>query len=74
MNRWLSLAFLLVLMSGCGKLSSSQVAEKHLSESVEKLIAGAVEQIGVTVSYDPAYVGLEYPGGDVPEDRGYAPT
>ena len=35
-----------------------------------KLIAAAKRQVGVTVSYDPAYVKLAYPGGDVPEDRG----
>jgi len=35
-----------------------------------KLIAAAKAQVGVTVSYDPAYVKLEYPDGDVPEDRG----
>ncbi len=27
-------------------------------------------QIGKTIHYDPAYVGLAYPGGDVPIDRG----
>jgi hypothetical protein len=37
---------------------------------VGKLVAAAKKQIGVTVSYDPAYVKLTYPGGDVPEDRG----
>lgn len=30
----------------------------------------ARKQIGVTISYDPAYVSLSYPGGDVPMDRG----
>lgn len=30
----------------------------------------ARQQIGVTVEYDPAYVSLDYPGGDVPADRG----
>lgn len=30
----------------------------------------ARQQIGVTVEYDPAYVSLPYPGGDVPQDRG----
>ena len=30
----------------------------------------ARSQIGVTVRYDPAYVQLTYPGGDVPADRG----
>lgn len=40
------------------------------SESVQKLLKAAQGQIGVTTSYDPAYVVLEYPNGDVPEDRG----
>lgn len=35
-----------------------------------KIVASARKQIGVTVTYDPAYVSLEYPGGDVPRDRG----
>ena len=35
-----------------------------------KLVAAAKKQIGVTLLYDPAYVKLAYPGGDVPEDRG----
>lgn len=39
-------------------------------ESAGKLIAAAKGQIGVTKSYDPAYVVLAYPGGDVPDDRG----
>lgn len=30
----------------------------------------ARQQIGVTVEYDPAYVSMKYPGGDVPMDRG----
>ena len=36
----------------------------------EKLVEAAEAQIGRTVHYDPAYVKLTYPGGDVPEDRG----
>ena len=34
------------------------------------LIVQARTQIGVTTLYDPAYVALEYPMGDVPRDRG----
>ena len=34
------------------------------------LVTKAREQIGVTTLYDPAYVGLDYPGGDIPRDRG----
>lgn len=30
----------------------------------------ARRQIGVTVEYDPAYVSMDYPGGDVPQERG----
>lgn len=34
------------------------------------LVDSARAQIGVTVVYDPAYVRLDYPLGDVPADRG----
>jgi len=34
------------------------------------LVTAARRQVGVTVRYDPAYVRLAYPGGDVPQDRG----
>ena len=36
----------------------------------EKIVEAARKQIGVTVTYDPAYVGLQYPGGDVPREKG----
>lgn len=35
-----------------------------------QLIEAAGRQIGVTTIYDPAYVRLVYPGGDVPRERG----
>ena len=35
-----------------------------------RLTEAARDQIGVTVTYDPAYVALEFPGGDLPRDRG----
>jgi len=35
-----------------------------------RLIAAARAQIGVTTVYDPAFVKLTYPGGDIPRDRG----
>jgi uncharacterized protein YijF (DUF1287 family) len=37
---------------------------------VDRLTRAADGQIGRTVTYDPAYVRLDYPGGDVPADRG----
>jgi uncharacterized protein YijF (DUF1287 family) len=48
-------------------VSSCARAEKPTGETI---VAAARGQIGVTVTYDPAYVGLDYPGGDVPRDRG----
>lgn len=35
-----------------------------------QLIRAARAQIGVTTGYDPAYVRLDYPGGDVPRETG----
>lgn len=35
-----------------------------------RLVTAARAQVGRTVLYDPAYVRLPYPGGDVPADRG----
>lgn len=34
------------------------------------IVQAARRQVGVTVTYDPAYRRLAYPGGDVPPDRG----
>ena len=31
------------------------------------MLDGAIAQAGVTTGYDPSYVKLDYPGGDVPE-------
>lgn len=36
----------------------------------DKLVAAARKQIGVTVTYDPAYSAIKYPAGDVPIERG----
>lgn len=40
------------------------------TDATARLVAGARAQVGVTRSYDPSYVPLAYPGGDVPADRG----
>lgn len=36
----------------------------------EKIVAAARQQIGVTVGYNPEYVSLKYPGGDVAPEKG----
>jgi hypothetical protein len=40
------------------------------SEWSDRLISAAEGQIGKTVKYDPSYVRLAFPGGDVPRERG----
>jgi uncharacterized protein len=42
----------------------------HASQPGACLVNEAREQIGVTVTYDPAYRRIAFPGGDVPADRG----
>ncbi len=36
----------------------------------QSIVIAARQQIGVTVVYDPAYIALDYPGGDIPRSRG----
>jgi uncharacterized protein len=40
------------------------------SPQLELLVEGTNEQINITTEYDPAYVKINYPGGDVPTKTG----
>jgi len=40
------------------------------SPQLKQMLDGAIAQAGVTTGYDPSYVALDYPGGDVPEKTG----
>ena len=60
--KFLALIFAFLTLIACG--------EKTPATKGVKLAAAAKEQIGVTTSYDPAYVSLAYPGGDVPKEKG----
>ena len=42
----------------------------NVSPQLKQMLDGAIAQAGVTTGYDPAYVVLDYPGGDVPEKTG----
>ena len=76
------LIFVLVV-SGCQRRSSvisrkpavppGAVAEPlpaNAPPQLKKMLDGAIAQAGLTTSYDPSYVALDYPGGDVPEQTG----
>ena len=51
-------------------LVSSSLVCADRSAEVATFLAAADAQIGMTLTYDPAYTSLEYPGGDVPLERG----
>ncbi len=42
----------------------------NAAPQLKQMLEGAIAQAGVTTSYDPAYVALDYPNGDVPEKTG----
>jgi uncharacterized protein len=54
--------------STSAKAMSQMPAEQVIVST--PLVAAARSQVGKTTIYDPAYVRLKYPGGDVPIDRG----
>lgn len=54
-------------------LSTAALAQKPAAAPAlpaERLLAAARAQVGVTTIYDPAFVKLAFPGGDVPRERG----
>jgi uncharacterized protein YijF (DUF1287 family) len=44
--------------------------EVAVSSKIKKLIDSARAQVGVTLFYDPSYVKLKYPMGDIPKVKG----
>lgn len=53
-----------------GLLALFLLAASFGASAQQCLVDASRLQIGVTLRYDPAYRSLEYPGGDVPVDRG----
>ena len=66
--RHVTFAVVACLASGSSALHAQ--TEDERASKLRKVLDNAHAQVGVTVTYDPAYVDLKYPGGDVPADRG----
>ena len=62
---FLSISMATVAASVAGSISASAG-----NTWADQLVEAAKQQIGKTTIYDPAYVGLKYPMGDVPIERG----
>lgn len=51
-------------------LIAAAVAGEPADATGARIAAAAQAQVGITLAYDPAYVRLAYPGGDVPASTG----
>ena len=50
--------------------SISKVLPENSSWQLRQLVEAAIEQTKITTGYDPAYVAIDYPGGDVSQETG----
>jgi uncharacterized protein len=72
------LCFCILLLTGCNRPTGiSSLTPSTRPQAVEianpklrQLVAGGIAQTAVTKSYDPAYIQLAYPGGDVAASTG----
>jgi uncharacterized protein YijF (DUF1287 family) len=70
--RWLLIASLIACCINASNRSRAQTSPPGTSHQqfLRALVAAAVERTRRSVRYDPAYVRIPYPGGDVPADTG----
>ena len=70
---WLLLAFAIVSVEAQSTHELAEHARKHMPEDgslAARLVHAALDRTHQVVRYDPAYVRLDYPGGDVPAETG----
>jgi uncharacterized protein len=75
-GKLLLLSSLLMMSTGCTQLktpsflSTSPIETQVASPKLKQVLQAAMAQTKYTRSYDPAYVAIAYPGGDVPRESG----
>jgi len=70
MCAWNALLFLSVALAGLATPRQASDFSPARRAFVARLVTAAVERTQHIVHYDPSYVRMAYPGGDVPADRG----
>ena len=79
-----ALCLILAISANCHRRSESLVSQTptpppteiqkplaaNTSLQLKQLVESAIDQTKVTTGYDPSYVGIDYPGGDVPLETG----
>src|SRR3982750_4933101 len=73
----LMLAAAIILTSACHqsarmarRITGTQRTTPIESPVVKRVVDAALEQTQYTLAYDPSYTSIDYPGGDVPLERG----
>jgi uncharacterized protein YijF (DUF1287 family) len=69
----LALVFLTIALGFAAQVrfvQTSRLSESQQKTFLEKLSAAAIERTHYIVRYDPKYLQIPYPGGDVPADTG----
>jgi uncharacterized protein YijF (DUF1287 family) len=72
---------MILMTSACAGVGGSRASAKRAAENltrkpisnspqIKRSVDSAIDQTQYTTEYDPAYTRLEYPGGDVPRERG----
>jgi uncharacterized protein len=75
-GKLLLLSSLLTMTVGCTQpkppsfLSATPIETQIASPKLRQMLQAAIEQTKYTRGYDPAYVAIAYPGGDVPRESG----
>jgi uncharacterized protein len=70
-GNWFAAVLLLGSVAGALGQAAAQASNPELRKVfLQQLSAAAVERTHHTVRYDPAYVRIPYPGGDVPAETG----
>ncbi|WP_353572103.1 DUF1287 domain-containing protein [Candidatus Albibeggiatoa sp. nov. BB20] len=70
MTHCLRYRLFLLLAWCCVACQAELPTAKVVNPQIRQLLQGAEAQIGKTLSYDPNYRKLDYPGGDVPLETG----
>lgn len=58
------------LIIGCQRTKTAQRRAAISSPALRRIVDDALEQTTYTKNYDPSYVKLDYPNGDIASDRG----
>lgn len=64
------LVLFLAALGLAGQVQTNPAPPLTRQQFLEKLVAAAIERTNHSVKYVSAYVHLDYPGGDVPQDTG----